>query len=568
MLKHLIGLVLLGFFAGASAQAQLLNLPNGVSDIGTNASGTGVGIGTKNPSDIIHIYRNIAYLKLDGKNPENYGGHSNVGISFLHEGGGAFKIYKHTLPYYGTGDVHMTFESKKGIHFSNSKNQIRFSNLNWSDDPNVLNGPLAPFRFDDTVAAPKIIIGDIDTVSGTPKNFELPAGFNFAVQRNSYFKGNVNLGTIAGTGFPAGYKLNVDNGAYIGKNVLIEDPANDGVARLRLKGPDGQPVSSYLSLEDDQGETARWFRIVNNTEVNRLEIASPERGNIMIISRVNGNIGISTDPGGEKMKIVSHASGAVLAAHSGSPENSATVNIGRSGAELTLAAVAVNGHYSADAAVGDMVIRTEDNTKKLIFNNGSGSSSLVVQKDKIGIGITANIADRLHVNNGIIRITGTDAAADISTPGLRLGSHSSNYSWIQSSQAPLALNPNSGTYVAIGFDPLDPNIVLPDPQDNYKLMVKGKMLVEEVKVRLAANWPDYVFAPDYKLAPLEEVESFIQENRHLPQVPSAATVEKEGFELAAMNALLLKKVEELTLYLIEQNKKMEALEKRLERIEE
>jgi|GEM_PF-1688864 len=567
MLKHLIGLVLLGFFAGASAQAQLLNLPNGVSDIGTNASGTGVGIGTDVPQSPLHLYNQNAMLTLHGQ--ENHLPTSYEGIRLKDDrSANDFLFQRSFFPNWGTGGVHLSFSGKKGIHFMDNADEIRFSTHDWATTYSPLRGPVAPFRFDDRVAMPTLIVGTSYSTPGGGTNFSMPTGFGFAVQPDGYFKGNVLISNSSNPGFPAGYRLSVDEGAYIGKNVLIEDPANDGVARLRLKGPDGRPVSSYLSLEDDQGETSRWFRIVNNTEVNRLEIASPERGNIMILNRFNGNIGISTDPGGEKMKIVSHASGGVLAAHSGSPENSATVNIGRSGAELTLAAVAVNGHYSADAAVGDMVIRTEDNTKKLIFNNGSGSSSLVVQKDKIGIGITANIADRLHVNNGITRITGTDAAADISTPGLRLGSHSSNYSWIQSSQAPLALNPNSGTYVAIGFDPLDPTIVLPDPQDNYKLMVKGKMLVEEVKVRLAANWPDYVFAPDYKLAPLEEVESFIQENRHLPQVPAAATVEKEGFELAAMNALLLKKVEELTLYLIEQNKKMEALEKRLERIEE
>jgi len=566
MLKHLIGLVLLGFFAGLSAQAQLLNLPNGVSDIGTNTSGTGVGIGTTTPQSPLHMYNQNAMLTLHGQ--ENHLPTSSEGIRLKDDrSANDFLFERSFFPNWGTGGVHLSFSGKKGIHFMDNLDEIRFSTQSWATSYNPYNGPVAPFRFDDRVAMPELVVGTTYSTPGGGANFNIPAGFGFAVQPDGYFKGNVLISNSSNPGFPAGFRLSVADSAFFEKKVHIGDGSSP--VMLTLKGLEPHPQSSTLSFEDSRGASYGWFRLTHDAAGNELRLLSQERGNIMSVRRETGNIGIGSGPSGSiKLRIVSGFSGTVLAVHSGSSGNSATVNIGRSGAELTLAAVAVNGHYSADAAVGDMVIRTEDNTKKLIFNNGSGASSLVVQKDKIGIGITANIGDRLHVHNGITRITGTDAAADISTPGLRLGSHSSNYSWIQSSQAPLALNPNSGTYVAIGFDPLDPNIVLPDPQDNYKLMVKGKMLVEEVKVRLAANWPDYVFAPDYKLAPLAEIESFIQENQHLPQVPSAATVEKEGFELAAMNALLLKKVEELTLYLIEQNKKMEALEKRLERIEE
>jgi hypothetical protein len=67
---------------------------------------------------------------------------------------------------------------------------------------------------------------------------------------------------------------------------------------------------------------------------------------------------------------------------------------------------------------------------------------------------------------------------------------------------------------------------------------------------------DYVFDPDYKLSPLSEVESYTRENHHLPEIPSAAEIEKGGMDLARMNVLLLKKVEELTLHAIEQEKSL------------
>lgn len=80
------------------------------------------------------------------------------------------------------------------------------------------------------------------------------------------------------------------------------------------------------------------------------------------------------------------------------------------------------------------------------------------------------------------------------------------------------------------------------------------------------NFPDYVFADDYKLRSLSEVEAFIGENSHLPEVPSAAHVAENGMDLTEMNNVMLKKIEELTLYLIEQDKKISALQKQNEQL--
>lgn len=73
-------------------------------------------------------------------------------------------------------------------------------------------------------------------------------------------------------------------------------------------------------------------------------------------------------------------------------------------------------------------------------------------------------------------------------------------------------------------------------------------------------WADYVFEPGYKTMPLKEIEAFAKANGHLPEVPSAAEVQKDGIDLARMNAILLKKIEELTLHAVEQEKRMEALQ--------
>ncbi len=102
----------------------------------------------------------------------------------------------------------------------------------------------------------------------------------------------------------------------------------------------------------------------------------------------------------------------------------------------------------------------------------------------------------------------------------------------------------------------------------YSLSVAGKIIAEEVKVQLRASWPDYVFAKDYKLLPLAELEQSINKNKHLPNIPSAAEVEKDGISLGDMNKRLMEKVEELTLYIIDLNKKNNALAEKVQKLEE
>lgn len=89
-----------------------------------------------------------------------------------------------------------------------------------------------------------------------------------------------------------------------------------------------------------------------------------------------------------------------------------------------------------------------------------------------------------------------------------------------------------------------------------KLTVNGNIRAKEIKVE-ADNWPDYVFEEGFKAMSLESVERFIQHNRRLPEMPSEAEVKSKGIELGQMNVKLLKKIEELTLYLIELKKQNE-----------
>ncbi|RYG29444.1 MAG: hypothetical protein EOO01_38210 [Chitinophagaceae bacterium] len=97
----------------------------------------------------------------------------------------------------------------------------------------------------------------------------------------------------------------------------------------------------------------------------------------------------------------------------------------------------------------------------------------------------------------------------------------------------------------------------------YMLNVGGKIIGEEVRVQLRTAWPDYVFDDNYPLTSLDEVERFIKANKHLPNIPSAAQVESDGHLLGEMQTKLLEKVEELTLYIIDLKKEVEALKKQV-----
>ncbi len=111
----------------------------------------------------------------------------------------------------------------------------------------------------------------------------------------------------------------------------------------------------------------------------------------------------------------------------------------------------------------------------------------------------------------------------------------------------LMLNPEGG-FVGIGTT-----------KPTHLLSVNGTIRAKEVLVDLCENLADYVFSPDYSLMPLPKVEAFVKQNKHLPEIPSAAEVKEKGLSMGEMQNKLLQKIEELTLYVIEQQKQIEEL---------
>lgn len=113
---------------------------------------------------------------------------------------------------------------------------------------------------------------------------------------------------------------------------------------------------------------------------------------------------------------------------------------------------------------------------------------------------------------------------------------------------------NNGGSVGIGIDPVSFT-----NQNRYKLMVNGSIGAKEVIIRAAGPWPDFVFATDYKLKNLNEVERYLSVHKHLPDMPSAAQIETEGQSLAELQKLQQQKLEELFLYVLQLQKEIEVL---------
>lgn len=158
--------------------------------------------------------------------------------------------------------------------------------------------------------------------------------------------------------------------------------------------------------------------------------------------------------------------------------------------------------------------------------------------------------------------TNTFAENDETTYGIALAQNgssvafggSSTYSVIQSFNShPLYLNPLSNNVILSGNGLGNVGIGTYNPQS--LLAVNGTVTAKGVSVTLN-GWSDYVFEPEYKLRPLQDVENYIRLHHHLPDVPSAKDVENEGLDLGSIAKQQMQKIEELTLYVIEADKRV------------
>ncbi len=130
-----------------------------------------------------------------------------------------------------------------------------------------------------------------------------------------------------------------------------------------------------------------------------------------------------------------------------------------------------------------------------------------------------------------------------------------DYVEIQRNSGDILLCSNSGAG-AVGIGVSD----VANLPAGYELAVDGKIIAEEIRVEMSGSWPDYVFDPSYHLKSIPELHEEIKRLGHLPGIPSASTVEEEGIQLGEMQTKMMEKIEELTLYIIQLESRINTLE--------
>ena len=197
----------------------------------------------------------------------------------------------------------------------------------------------------------------------------------------------------------------------------------------------------------------------------------------------------------------------------------------------------------------DLTTNTWDWSKQIILDN---DGSILTSDGKLGVGTgTATPVTKLEVRGSVYLPAGNSySIGSYLDSGNRLRMiHSGNYAYID--YAP-DLHFRAGTNPVVSFIN-NGNVGIGITTPGVKLDVAGIIRAHEVKLCLNQGC-DYVFADDYKLMNLNDLSNFIKTNKHLPEVTPAVEMEAEGISLSEMSALFLKKIEELTLYAIEQNK--------------
>ncbi|SHN37607.1 hypothetical protein [Mucilaginibacter sp. OK098] len=193
---------------------------------------------------------------------------------------------------------------------------------------------------------------------------------------------------------------------------------------------------------------------------------------------------------------------------------------------------------------GYTVITDSQGIINLNSSIGIGTNSPLTPLD-VKLAANQHIQFATNVNGGYSGASGIVCINDANTGYTPLGFYASNY-YFGGGNVGIATTDTKG----------------------YTFAVNGTAIATSITVKAYANWPDFVFKPTYKLASLTEVKTYIDQNHHLPDVPSAAEVEQNGLNLGEMNKVLLKKVEDLTLYLIEQDKKLADQQKTNQVVEE
>lgn len=201
-------------------------------------------------------------------------------------------------------------------------------------------------------------------------------------------------------------------------------------------------------------------------------------------------------------------------------------------------------------------VGTDDTPNLWLLNDGN------VRIGTMSTSYKLNVAGSIYSeHNGIQTLVGLDADSSSAW----LGTRSNHGMYLGTNgQSSLYIDGGNTNNVYIGLTDATVATIRAELKNKYKLFVNKGILSEDYSIAPKSSWSDFVFDAGYQLKKIDELEAFIVENKHLPDVPSAQTVAEDGYSQHDMNKVLLQKIEELTLYTIQQQKEISALKAELD----
>ena len=333
---------------------------------------------------------------------------------------------------------------------------------------------------------------------------------------------------------------NPDGGFYPNHVMLLEGKSINTVGKLSINDKTNSCVNIGTDVSHCWGRllvngytngldetptltlTSKGFSETMKFDGKRIETSS----NLLLNSISKKNVGIGTATPGAALHVVG----------AGNDGNTATIKV-ESGAQILL----LDGNEI-------------DGLTSLHLNSNSEKNVLICEKTgNVGVG-TDNPDLKFHVRGN--ESDGTTGAVKISCPGQSMILDGNE---IDATSNGLYLNYNSKNNVLLCAN--GGNVGIGTDKPANKLDVVGTVRAEEIIV--ATGWADFVFEKGYDLKTLKSVEEFIHKNGHLPEIPNAEEVAKNGVKVGEVEAKLLMKIEELTLYLINQDKRINELEAQL-----
>ncbi len=304
------------------------------------------------------------------------------------------------------------------------------------------------------------------------------------------------------------------------------------------------------------GQKQRWT-IINSNYTDGLSASSTGNGawnasGANIYNSNSGNVGIGTSTPSKKFTVRATGIGITQEAVSGGPQV---------GFFTSASAAYVQTHTNHD-----LIFSTNNGNDDMILQTGTGNLGIGSNPTDFRVAISSNIVQG-NTNTHLLSLKGQNPVLSFNDPN----NNAIGYlkAWTYQPFAPytnglvIGAAPGYPIFFSTNFYGAtmtiadNGNVGIGTTTPTYKLSVNGNIRSKEVVVE--TGWADYVFNNDYKLKPLAEVEKFIIQNHHLPNIPSAKEIEENGLKVGDTQKKMMEKIEELTLYVIELKKEIEKL---------